>query len=569
MYQAKERRCVGSFATSAMTGERERNVTRPMAIRTQDAGTKARSGLAGRCQLAMLAIVTALALFAPSAKADDLVIGLSSEATSMDPHFHALATNSQINWHIYDRLTQRGPSHELVPGLAVNWGPTDDPTVWEFELREGVTFHDGTPFTADDVAFTLERAGNVPNSPAGYGMITRDIERVEVIDDHLLRIHTHHPVPLLAISLANIAIVSRAHGEGATTADYNSGVAAVGTGPYRQVQFTPGERIVLEAYPDYWGGPPDWSEVTFVPITSSASRIAALLAGTVDVINDVPTMDIERLSQGSDVALWQGVSDRLIYLHLDSGRAVTPMITANDGSEIENPLRDQRVREALSIAIDREAIAEHVMEGLAIPAGQLIPDGMLGAPDSIGVPRYDPERAMELLAEAGYPDGFAIKLHGPGDRYINDGAVLQAIAQMFSRIGLKTTVDVMPASVYFGRATAGEFSVMLVGWSAYSGEASLPIRTLVATADADRGWGAANRGRYSNPDIDDLLAQAEHELDETERAILLEQAMEMAMADVAVIPVQFQVNIWGTRPGLSYIPRMDEYTLATGVVAAD
>ncbi|MEM7446409.1 MAG: ABC transporter substrate-binding protein, partial [Pseudomonadota bacterium] len=326
------------------------------------------------------------------------------------------------------------------------------------------------------------------------------------------------------------------------------------------------DRVVLEAYPDYWGGAPDWDRVTFLPITRPASRIAALLSGTVDVINDVPTTDVETLSQNGNVALWQGVSDRLIYLHLDTGRTITPMITANDGSEIENPLQDQRVREALSIAIDREALAENVMEGLAIPAGQLVPDGMVGASEIIRVPRYDPERAIELLAEAGYPDGFEIKLHGPSDRYINDGEILLAIAQMFSRIGLKTTVDVMPAAVYFGRATASEFSVMLVGWSANTGEASLPIRTLIATPDPERGWGAANRGNYSNPELDALLAGAEREIDEIERGLILADAMEIAMSDVAVIPIQFQINIWGTRSGLEYVSRADELTLATGVV---
>ncbi|MEM7446418.1 MAG: ABC transporter substrate-binding protein, partial [Pseudomonadota bacterium] len=234
-----------------------------------------------------LALVAIWSLSMTPALADELTIGLSSEATSMDPHFHALASNAQVNWHVYDALTRRGPNHELIPGLAVEWGATDDPTVWEFTLRDGVTFHDGTPFTADDVAFTLERAGNVPNSPAGYGMVTRDITEIEVVDDLTVRLHTDEPVPLLPVNLANIGIVSRAHGEGASTADYNSGAAAIGTGPYRQVEFTPGDRVVLEAYPDYWGGAPDWDRVTFLPITRPASRIAALLSGTVDVINDV------------------------------------------------------------------------------------------------------------------------------------------------------------------------------------------------------------------------------------------------------------------------------------------
>jgi len=516
-----------------------------------------------------LAATTALVLTAPAAWAEDLVIAVASEATSMDPHFHNTGNNNQIMRHIYDRLINQGPNQELLPGLAESWGPTDDPNVWEFNLRQGVTFHDGTPFTADDVAFTLGRAGDVPNSPSGFGTYTADIASVEVIDDHTVRIHTDAPVPLMANNLSTISIVSRAHGEGATTEQYNAGDVAIGTGPYRQTEYVPGDRIVMEANPDYWGEAPAWDTVTVRPISSSASRVAALLAGDVDVIANVPTADIAQLEDNPDVSLSQGVSNRVIYLHLDSDREQTPMITAIGGGEIQNPLLDQRVREALSLAIDREAIVEEVMEGIAIPAGQLLPEGFFGVSDNIDVPEYDPERAQALLAEAGYGDGFAVTLHGPNDRYINDAAVLQAIAQMFSRIGLETQVDAMPRSVYFGRASDLEFSVMLVGWGSGTGEASSPLRALIATNNPDLGWGASNRGRYSNPEFDAILTEALQTVNDAEREALLAQATEIAMQDIAIIPTHFQVNTWGTRPDLQYIPRTDEYTLAIGVVPAD
>lgn len=509
--------------------------------------------------------VAATALFAgQAASAEDLTIALASEPTAMDPHYHNLGPNNQISYHIFDRLINQGPNQELNPGLATSWEPIED-TVWEFKLREGVTFHDGSPFTADDVAFTIERAPNVPDSPSSFATYTAQITEVEIVDDHTVRIHTAEPYPLMPNDLSTIAVISREAGEGATTADYNSGEATVGTGPFKFVEYVPGDRIVMEVNEDYWGEVPEWDQVTFRPITSGPARVAALLAGDVDVVEGVPTSDISQLEENPDVDLSQGVSNRVIYLHIDSDREVTPMVTAKDGSEIENPFTDVRARQAISMAIDREAIVDEVMEGVAIPAGQLLPEGFFGVSPDIEVPEYDPEQAQALLAEAGYPDGFALTIHGPNDRYINDAEIVQAIAQMLSRIGIDTTVDTMPRSVYFGRASNLEFSLMLVGWGSGTGEASSPLKSLIGTYDPDKGWGASNRGRFSNEEVDALLDEALRTVNDERREELLIEATELAMEQVAIIPTHFQVNTWGTRAGLQYQPRTDEYTLAFGV----
>ena len=524
--------------------------------------------MAYRTLLAATALGVVLA--APGlAQAEDLTIGLASEATAMDPHFHNTGNNNQLMSQVYDRLINQGPNQELLPGLATSWGPTDDPLVWEFVLREGVTFHDGSAFTAEDVAYTIARVPTVPNSPSSFATYTADISEVEIVDDYTVRFHSQTPVPLMANNLSTIYIVSSEIGEEAATEDFNTGEHAVGTGPYRQVDYTPGEQVVLEANPDYWDGAPLWDTVTFRPISSPAARVAALLAGDVDVIASVPTTDIAQLEDDDSVSLWQGISNRVIYLHLDSDRVESPHVAATGGDDIENPLRDVRVRQALSMAIDRDAIVDDVMEGIAIPAGQLLPEGFFGVSDELEVLDYDPEGAQALLAEAGYADGFALTLHGPNDRYINDAAVAQAIAQMWSRIGLETAVETMPRSVYFGRASALEFSVMLVGWGAGSGEASSPLRALIATNTPDRGWGGANRGRFSNAEFDALLEEALQTVDDDARAALLAEATELAMDQVAIIPTHFQVNTWGTRAGLEYIPRTDEYTTATGVILAE
>lgn len=524
-----------------------------------------------RCRktAALIAVGAAAALAAGAAQAETLTIGLAAEATSADPHFHNLTPNNQLAQHIFDNLINQDEAQRLVPALATEWAPIDDLT-WEFKLREGVAFHDGTPFSADDIVCTFERAPNVPNSPSGYGTYIRG-KTVEKVDDYTIHIKTEAPYPLMATDVSTIPIISAAHCD-ATTEDYNAGRATFGTGPYKFVRFTPGDRIVLERNDDYWGPLPEFEEVVFRPISSDPSRVAALLAGDVDMINIVPTADLETLEARDDVALHTGISNRVIYMHIDHWREQSPHITAKDGSAIDNPLRDQRVRLAISKAIDREAIRDRVMEGQSIPAGQLLPEGFFGVSPNLEAEPYDPEGAKALLAEAGFPDGFRMVAHGPNDRYTNDARILEAIAQMLTRVGIETSIDTMTNSVFFSRASTGaegepEFSFILVGWGAGSGESSSPLRSLLATFDPDAGMGASNRGRYSNAEMDALLAEALRTVDDEERDRLLAEATEVAIRDLGIIPIHYQVNTWATRAGLSYVPRTDEWTLAMTVTS--
>ena len=504
----------------------------------------------------------------PAAANGKVTIGVSALATSMDPHFHNLGPNNQIAKHVFDNLINQDENQRLVPGLAVEWGPVDDLT-WEFKLREGVTWHDGTPFTADDVICTFERAPNVPNSPSGYGTYLRG-KTAEKVDDMTVRVSTETPYPLMATDLSTIPIISAHAGCAATTDDFNAGRAAIGTGPFKYVSFTQGDRIVLEANPDYFDGAPAFDTVEFRGISAAPSRVAALLAGDVDMINDVPTADMGVLERNANVALHTGVSNRVIYMHVDHWRDNSPWITAKDGSAIPNPLRDYRVRLALSKAINREAIRDRVMEGQSIPAGQLLPEGFFGVSPNLVAEPYDPEGARALLAEAGFPDGFRMVLHGPNDRYTNDAQILEATAQMFTRIGVESSIDTMTNSVFFSRASTGdngepEFSFILVGWGAGSGESSSPLRSLLATFDRDKGMGASNRGRYSNPEMDAKLEEALRTVDDARRDQLLAEATELGIGDLGIIPIHYQVNTWATRTGLSYVPRTDEQTVATGV----
>ncbi len=518
-------------------------------------------------RLAAGALAAALVLPGTLA-AKELTVGLASEPSSIDPHYHNLTPNNALAREIFDRLIMPDDKQVLKPGLAVSWKAVDDLT-WEFKLREGVKWHDGSPFTADDVIFTFERAPDVPNSPSSFGTYLKG-KTIEKVDDLTVRIKTAAPYPLMPNDISTFSIVSKKHGEGAGTEDYNSGKAAIGTGAYKFVEWVPGDRIVLERNDDFWGDKPEWEKVTIKPIKSGPARLAALLAGDVDFIEGVPTTDIERLRDNTDITLSQGISNRVIYLHLDHFRDDSPFVKAADGGAIKNPLRDARVRKAISMAINRDAIVDRVMEGVAVKAGQLLPEGFFGVSGKLKPVDYDPEGAKKLLTDAGVGDGFQLTIHGPNDRYINDAKIAEAIAQMLTRVGIKTAVETMPKSVYFKRASRGaegepEFSFILVGWGAGTGEASSPLKSLLHTYDKERGFGASNRGRYSNQEVDKLVERALATIDDGKRAALLAQATEIAVEDGGIIPLHYQVNTWAGRKGIVYSARTDETTLYTGI----
>jgi peptide/nickel transport system substrate-binding protein len=257
------------------------------------------------------------------------------------------------------------------------------------------------------------------------------------------------------------------------------------------------------------------------------------------------------------------VSHRVMYLHLDSNRDRSPFVTDKAGKPLEkNPLRDLRVRRALSKAINRQALVERVMEGAAVATGQLMPEGMFGYTPTLKPEAFDSDGARKLLAEAGYPDGFGLTLHAPNNRYVNDEQVAQAVAQMLSRIGIATKVDAMPSAVYFSRGNKLDFSFMLVGWGSDTAEASSPLKALLATYSKEKGMGASNRGRYSNPKMDALLDQALATVDDFGRERLLRQATEVAIGDVGIITLYHQENVWAARKGIVYAPRADERTFA-------
>jgi peptide/nickel transport system substrate-binding protein len=501
-------------------------------------------------------------LASQTARGADIAIGLSSDVTSIDPHYHVLTPNNNISEQIFDSLVAKDEKQRMRPGLATSWKALDD-TTWEFKLRKGVKFHDGSDFTAEDVVFSIERPATVKNSPSSFTIYTKAVTEKIIVDAYTVRLKTATPYPLMPNDLSTISIVSKKAAANAASEDFNSGKATIGTGPFKFLRWAKGDRIELARNEAYWGPKAPWEKVQFRLIPSDPARVAALIAGDVQAIENVPTADLAKLKTNSAVSLFRSISHRVMYLHLDTNRDRTPFAYDRAGKPLEkNPLKDLRVRRAISKAINRQAIAERVMEGAAVPTGQLMPEGFFGHTPALKVEPYDPEGAKRLLAEAGYPDGFGLTLHGPNDRYVNDDQICQAIAQMLARVGIQIKVETMPSSVFFSRGTRLEFSFMLVGWAADTAEASSPLKSLLATYDRDKGMGTTNRGRYSNPRMDAVLVHALATVDDSKREKLLQEATELAIGDLGIVPLHHQVNIWAARKGIAYVPRTDERTYA-------
>jgi peptide/nickel transport system substrate-binding protein len=334
----------------------------------------------------------------------------------------------------------------------------------------------------------------------------------------------------------------------------------IGTGPYRFVRYARGDRVELARNDAYWEGRPAWDKVTLRILPSDPARTAALLAGDIDVIEHVPTADIARLRKNAQLRLEQTVSWRTIFLHVDQYRKQPPTVVVKGGKAAPNPFMDQRVRRALSKAINRQALAERVMEGLAIPAGNIVSPGVFGHNADLKPEAYDPDGAKKLLAEAGYPNGFAVTLTGPNNRYINDEQVLQACAQMLARVGIRIAVEAAPMSVFLARVRAQETSFALLGWGSFA--ADLALRSLIASPNTEKGHGTWNWGRYSNAKLDALVAQALATVDRGKREALAREASALALREVALIPLHHQIVSWAMRKNLSYTPRIDEFTLA-------
>ncbi len=454
-------------------------------------------------------LVAGSILWALPAHGTELRIGLAADVTSMDPHFLNIAPNINIAWHVFDALTHVDEDARLIPGLAVSWRAINA-TTWEFRLRRGVRFHDWAELTAEDVAFSIERTLKVPNGQ--LRTFTQRIVGKQIVDAHTLR-------------------------------------------------FARGDRVELARNDGYWGGKPAWEKVIFRIVPTDPARIAGLLSGELDAIEQVPTADLPRIRRDPGLHTAQKVSWRTIFFYLDQRSASPPGLTDKSGRPLaRNPFRDLRVRQALSLAINRQAIAERLMEGAALPASNLVSPPVFGYAPDLKPDRYDPAEAKRLLAQAGFADGFAMTLAAPNNRYVNDDQIAQAVAAMFAHVGIRARVEALPINAYLPKGRKGEFAFAMFGWGSFSGD--LALRPLVASPDPGKGFGAFNWSGYSNPRVDELLERAFASVDEKRREALARGAMRLAMRDYAVIPLHHQITTWGMKKSLAYAPRTDEFTFA-------
>ncbi|TMM51724.1 ABC transporter substrate-binding protein [Sulfitobacter sabulilitoris] len=498
--------------------------------------------------------------------AQTLTMGVRGGPESMDPHFSALGPHAEAAKHIFDTLVWSGDDLQIEPGLATSWEAVDEDT-WEFKLREGVTFHDGSAFDAEDVKFSIERIP-VVTGPTTTAIYVRRVSDVEIIDPYTLHIHTDGQAATLPNDFIRLFIVSSEAAADYSTPEtaaegFNSGAATIGTGPYKYVSWEPKGDLVLARNDDYWRGMGAWETVVRKEIPNDSSRLAALKAGQVDVINYVSSVDYLALERDPDIDAIKGDSVYIMNLQLDQ-REDTPLVRAKDGSDLdENPFRDLRVRQAIDHAIDRETMVDIVLEGLGKPANQMMPAGFFGSSEDIAMPAYDPAMAQELLADAGYPDGFEVDLYCTADRLPGDGAICQGLGQMLTQVGIKTNVNAVSKTVYFPAQARLEYSMFMNGWGTLTGEASYTLGGLAHSNNPEVKLGAYNRIEYKNDDVDTLLQTGAKMMNPDERRATYEEAMEKVMADKAYISIVQLQTVWGSKAGtVEFTPRFDEDTLA-------
>jgi peptide/nickel transport system substrate-binding protein len=505
-------------------------------------------------RLLLRAAVVALALTAATAQARDLVFGRGTEQASIDPHFNDAGNDVSTNQNIFDRLIEMDAQQTMQPGLALSWRALD-PLRWEIRLRPGVTFHDGSPFGPQDVAFSLERPRHLVGAAAPWTRSVASVAGVDIVDDTTVIVRTKEPKPLLMDEIGNVFIVSRKAAENATTEDFNSGRAAIGTGPYSFVSWRRGDRVELRGHKQHWRGKPEFDRVTLRFIPTTASRIADLMAGSVDVIDGVPPNDVPTIAARKELRVWSGLTNRITFLAIDSPRAATPFATDLSGEPLpRNPLADMRVRRALSKMVNRPALVERIAGGQGVVAGQIVPPGQGGYAPDLLPDTLDLDAARGLLAEAGYPKGFGLTIHSSNDRFPEDSAVLQALGQMFTRGGIRVNgVVSMPFNVMIGQAAQQKFSLFLWAYNSGSPDASEGLKSLLATRVVAAGMGGSNRTQYSNAAFDALLAQGLAEFDDEKRNAIFADAARLAIRDdVGIIPLYWQKHAWGTRADLTY-----------------
>ncbi len=494
----------------------------------------------------------AVSTFGAMAADKSLTIGLTSDPSHLYPLAGEELSSNIMYYHLYDPLVKRAGDLSFGPGLAESWENVDG-TTWRFKLREGVTFHNGNAFTADDVIFTINKARDSIRPD-----LVANIADAKKIDDTTVEIITPKPYAVLPNDLAELLILDEEYTT--ETGDEKMDLQPMGTGPYKLKEWIKEEKLELVAFEDYWAGAAKIDSVTFRPITNPATRTAALLTGEVDVIQDLAVRDVDRVKSEDKFEVLTRPSLLNIVLAMDM-REKSPTI------EGPNPMTDVRVREAIARAIDVDAINKIVMNGLATPSDQFVPSSHIGYVDGESfrdIYALDIEKAKSLMADAGYADGFTMTLDATNNRYVNDGQIAQALASMLAKINIDLQLNIMPKSNFWGyiRVPTENSSFIMSGWDVPSGDAGNMYGALFYSRDKKEGYGQVNRGSYSNPELDALVDQADATAKVEERDRILQEATKILLKDIPMIPVHYEQDIYAVRKGVTLEPRVDKFMWA-------
>lgn len=479
---------------------------------------------------------------------EKVIIAQSSDALYLDPHGNDEGPTNSVNSNLYDGLVNRTGDLKIVPGLAEKWEQKDDVT-WVFHLRKNIKFHNGNDFNADDVVFSFERM----KANKVTGNILASVKTVKKIDDFTIEVTTKEPYAAFLLDVAKSWIVDKEYVTKVGDQEFN--LKPVGTGPYKFVEWIKEDHITLTANEAYWGGKPEIKTVVFRPISNEATRTAALLSGDVHIMADVPVRDADRIKANKNIEFVGAPSLRAIYLTVDVTRDKTPRIDLP-----VNPFKDEKVRQAVHMAIDKDAIVKNIMNGHAYTASQGHPKQVIGHVEGLEGVKYNPEQAKKLLAEAGYPNGFTVTMDAPNNRYQNDFKVAEAVASQLAKIGVKVELNLMPKNIFFDYIRPGDkSSLILTGFSSDNGDGGNWYSLMFYTRDKKPGNGGSNRAHYSNAEFDAIMDKADSTANMEERIKYLQDATRLAQKEMPFIPLYFQEDTYGVAKGFEFKPRLDNY----------
>ncbi|MBV0914033.1 ABC transporter substrate-binding protein [Anianabacter salinae] len=503
--------------------------------------------------------LSALLLSASPAISETFSWAGTTDPQTMDPHaVNAAPVLSFLN-NVYEGLVRRGPDMDIQPSLATSWEALPDGAGWRFTLRQGVTYHDGSEFNADDVIFSYERAISEPSDVKSWFSSITGVERV---DDYTVDFLTSAPNPLFPGSIANFMILDSGWAEAnaaempARDAENHATRNANGTGPFVLASRDPGIETRLTPFSGWWDtAEHNLTEAVFTPIGNPATGLAALLSGEIDFISPIPLQDVTQVEERDGFKVLAGLETRVIMLGFGHDHET---LKYSDETTDANPFLDPRVRLAVAQAIDVETIDRVIMRGAAEPVSQLLPAGLSGySEENAERPAFDPDAATALLAEAGYPDGFSFGLMCPNDRYINDEAVCRAVASMLARVGIEANVNAMPVRGYWDELRADNFDMYLLGWSPGTFDAEHPFRFLAHTPTERLGtW---NFGGYSSARIDELMTPILQEIDPDARQGMMDEVAGILQDDVAYVPLYTEPLIWAMKDNVEVIQRPDNF----------